>query len=174
MLAILESPENYARLLLVGHSLGSVIAYDAINLAVQRTNLDAGRADVYRKISALITFGSPLDKIAFFFRFRSEQNDYIRRQIVAQRHCFRSRDWDIRGCQCEDMNLDDPFKIKLDETIQWVNYWDPLDPVSGPLDFYEVTENVKYQMGSSWGQAHLSYWEYEPMYQDIARRFLSG
>ena len=173
---LLDSPENYDQVLLAGHSLGSVIAYDAINIAVQRINLDSNLADKYRKIRGLVTFGSPLDKIAFFFRYQSTVNDYVRRQLIAQKHCFRTKDLDLSHCGADasaTILLRNPYGAKLDDEIQWVNYWDPLDPVSGQLDFYEVTENVEYAMGGKWGLAHLRYWNFAPMYQDIIRRFLS-
>jgi hypothetical protein len=55
--------EIYQRVILLGHSLGSVIAYDTFNGMVNE-----GSHGVRLRSTDLITFGSPLDKTAFVFR----------------------------------------------------------------------------------------------------------
>jgi len=63
---------QYEKIVLAGHSLGSVIAYDTLNALIQR-DLAAHPANplgVVDRTGALITFGSPLDKVAFIFGTR--------------------------------------------------------------------------------------------------------
>ena len=62
---------RYENVVILGHSLGSLIAYDTLNAMI---NLEAARSEsgvpnsVVGRTKALITFGSPLDKTAFLFR----------------------------------------------------------------------------------------------------------
>jgi hypothetical protein len=172
---VLSSQEAYDRVLIVGHSLGSVIAYDTVNRLTQNLNArpDFLPADAGGRLKGLVTFGSPLDKVAFLHRFRSPANNYIRRQLVAQRHGFRAKDLDVGQYRREDMVLENPYRIRLDEQVLWINYWDANDLVSGHLDFYSVTENVQCEMSGSRFENHALYWDYMPMYLDIARRFLT-
>ena len=174
--AILQSPEAYERVIIAGHSLGSVIAYDTINRLVQHINAkpDALPVEAHRRLKGLITFGSPLDKVAFLFRFRSKGNDYVRRQLIGQRHCFRASDLDVSGYKRDDMVLDNPYCVHLDDQVVWINYWDARDIVSGHLDFYRVNENVQCEISGHRVETHEHYWDYMPMYDDILRRFLSS
>ena len=65
------SPANlpflYDRIILVGHSLGSVIAYDALNAMLKLDETLHQQLAVKDRTRAFITFGSPLDKTAFIF-----------------------------------------------------------------------------------------------------------
>lgn len=59
----------YDRMILVGHSLGSVITYDLLNeMIAWDRECHNGDMRVVGRTSRLITFGSPLDKTAFLFR----------------------------------------------------------------------------------------------------------
>jgi hypothetical protein len=171
---ILESPEDYDQVVIATHSLGSVIAYDALNRLVHQLNTLSGTqpSDGYRRLSGLVTFGSPLDKVAFLFRFHPANDGYIRRQLIGQRYRLRSKDaYSVDGHGGE-LQLANPYTIKLDHQIRWINYWDARDPMGGHLDFYRVDENVECEMHGGQPEAHREYWNYLPMYQDIARRFL--
>ncbi len=71
--------KRYERIIVAGHSLGSVIAYDALNRVIQEANAD-GREAFQKdadKIRGLVTFGSPLDKIALCF-WKDAPNQGIR------------------------------------------------------------------------------------------------
>ena len=92
-----EQPE-YQRVIVVGHSLGSVVAYDALNRINNRMNVGLVGRDLAGKVKGFVTIGSPLDKIAFFFREREEQTDrYVRRQIVNQLYGLRRGTWTRSG-----------------------------------------------------------------------------
>ena len=56
----------YDDVYLVGHSLGTVIAYDTLDRINREMNVDPSRQIFAQKIKGLMTFGSSLDKIAFF------------------------------------------------------------------------------------------------------------
>jgi hypothetical protein len=160
---------TYDRLILAGHSLGSVIAYDTLNRLNLAANLPNGPLPALQKVEGLITFGSPLDKTAFFFREHAGENEYIRRQIMQQLHSFKAKQL---YSSMDNMELSCNIAPKLDH-IKWVNYYDLTDPVSGHLDFYEIDDSGNHEltMNKKWGVAHTAYWEHPPMYEDIFRRF---
>jgi hypothetical protein len=162
--------EEYDRIVVVGHSLGSVIAFDTLNLVNLAMNTGAIPPDQRARIIGLVTFGSPLDKIAFFFREHTPDDQSLRRQILAHLHSFKGRDLDFRKNARVVAN---PIATYL-EHVRWLNFWDPEDPVSGHLDFYDIPDkdNVRYDMHKPWGVAHLGYWTYRPMYERIAHEFL--
>lgn len=90
--AILKDKEaNYDQVIIAGHSLGSCIAYDTLNLLCIEASLskDKGKSLLVDKITGLITFASPLDKIAFFFREMAQQHQYIRQRILEHLNSFR-------------------------------------------------------------------------------------
>jgi hypothetical protein len=160
---------KYDRVIVAGHSLGSVIAYDTLNRINMKVNLREGRGLPIGKLAGLVTFGSPLDKIAFFFRDRTEKGQYVRQQILEHLHSFKSRRLDTQG---NAEPLSDPLKPKLDEML-WINFYSVKDPVSGHLDFYKIAEqdNIQLDLPQPWGVAHTGYWTSQEFYDDVARRF---
>ncbi len=77
-------------IIIVGHSLGSVIAYDALNRLIADMNTAGGIHPKYaQRIIGLVTFGSVLDKVAFFFQEHTADEQYVRRQILNHFHIFR-------------------------------------------------------------------------------------
>lgn len=167
--SVLNDPK-VERVVLCGHSLGSVVAYDSLNrLQIEASLPDAEDLNL-EKLQGLVTFGSPLDKIAFFFRQHAGKDQCLRGKILSQLHSFRSKPLDLKAAACE---LDDPVKPVLKD-LPWVNYWDRQDPVSGRLNLYEIApeDNVELKLGKPWGVAHVGYWEHVGMYEDFAGRFL--
>jgi pimeloyl-ACP methyl ester carboxylesterase len=68
----IEGNELYQQIIVVGHSLGAVIAYDAFNriardISAPKSPLRINVALV-QKVKGLVTFGSFLDVVAFFFQ----------------------------------------------------------------------------------------------------------
>lgn len=165
----LINDKNYDEIVLVGHSLGSVIAFDTLNRVNHAMNTDGKIKDLAGKIKGLVTFGSPLDKIAFFFREHTKEEQYIRRQILAHFHGFKSLNLNL---QENEMKVENPIKPYLDH-VRWVNFWDPKDPVCGQLDFYKDVKNVQCDMGEKYGLSHTKYWSYEKMYVDICDQLFS-
>lgn len=161
---------SYDRVILAGHSLGSVIAYDTLNRINIKSNLPEGKNIPVAKLAGLITFGSPLDKIAFFFREQTGKDEYIRRQILEHLHSFKAKPLSFEN---NALPVANPLKPKLD-SIPWVNYYAHNDPVSGHLDFYRIREkdNIRLELPQRWGAAHTGYWTSEHFYDDIIRRFI--
>jgi hypothetical protein len=110
------------RVIVVGHSLGSAIAQDALS-ALARDNRARQPQDPILgpvpllKIEHFITFGSPIDKIEYFFEsYRSPFHRY--RRVVES----------LRG----DIGSE-PFCRNHKPFIHWINFWDDADIVSGAL-----------------------------------------
>ncbi len=159
------------RVLLAGHSLGSVIAYDTLNRLNLQANLPDGNELPLEKLAGLVTFGSPLDKVAFFFREQAGKEQYVRRQIIDHLHSFKAKPLQVGRNR---YLLANPVVPKLDR-LPWVNYYNDNDPISGRLDFYRIApeDNVHLNLLEGWGIAHGGYWSHVPFYRDLALRFLS-
>ena len=137
---------EYDRVCVVGHSLGSVIAYDTLNRLIADDRLAAlvtpgnGKVEAAEKADSafpeafpegpshlvtrtrlLLTFGSPLDKTAFFFSVMGKNTRHIREQLAA-----------VVQPLIEDR--------KIREKIEWVNVFSPNDIISGSLKFYEFPD----------------------------------
>ncbi len=116
---------RYDGLIFVGHSLGSVIAYDLINaLIVWDATGCQGRHQVAARIRRFITFGSPLDKTAFLFRTQMrEEHDY--REALA--------------------GLMQPLILNYGSfrAFPWINLHSHSDPVSGSLAYYDLPEGAR-------------------------------
>ncbi len=161
--------DQYDRVIVAGHSLGSVIGYDTLNRLNIKANLEDGGRLGLQRLRGLVTFGSPLDKTAFFFREHAGKEQVFRRRILEHLHSFKARNLDLAG---NNLQMQDPIGSRLSH-VTWVNYFNLLDPVSGNLDYYDVDENVKMELPGPWGVAHVQYWDDRKFfYQDIARRFL--
>jgi len=112
-----DGKPEYDRIILAGHSLGSVIAYDALN-ALLLEDEEAGRPDRVRdRTPLLLTFGSPLDKTAFIFRNQRPRQVEIREALAAA---------------VQPMISTYQFRPDL-----WVNVWSPDDWISGSLEYYD-------------------------------------
>ena len=170
--ALLANP-RYDRVLVAGHSLGSVIAYDTLNRmhkAPPLTEADGAKVD-YKKLKGLITFGSPLDKIAFFFRDEIDDEQWVRAQIINNLHSFMRRET-LFESQRGAVDLADETSANLKDVV-WLNFYDYQDPISGHLDVY-LAENKRVDTGLGFGAAHLGYWNCGAMYQQSLARFFSN
>lgn len=163
-----KAPE-YGKMILVGHSLGSVIAYDVLNRVNHRMNVGWIDPTLAQKMAGLVTFGSPLDKVAFFFRERSKSDQVVKRHMLKHYHSFRAKDWD--PIPQNGVLVQNGIKSYLDR-VPWLNFWDPKDPIAGRLDSYRLDrgDNTQCNQGAKWGAAHTRYWNYKFMYEKIVRR----
>jgi hypothetical protein len=176
---------SYPRVIVAGHSLGSQIAYDALNRINHLINvggLAPYKADgVYKgahssvtnvsdQLAGLITFGSPLDKIAFFLRENIPNEEYLRKQMAVSYHCFKQRNWSIGACY--PVKIQKAFERHLEE-VTWRNYYDDRDYVSGALDYYEGLTNVNCNFPSKNSDfTHSNYWNHPSFYNDIIHYYL--
>jgi hypothetical protein len=173
---LLETDENdvrrYDRVILAGHSLGSQVAYDAVNRLVHLVNFGevhgwdcTGKAKdgtlLADTFSGFITFGSPLDKIAFFLRENVPQPQYLRQQMLANFHAFKYQRLGTRYSK----QLASAF-VPLLDTITWVNFHDGRDWVSGSLEYYRDVLNLDCWFAKPWF-THSAYWDSEAMFKIV-------
>jgi hypothetical protein len=113
-----EGSHEYERIVVVGHSLGSVIAYDALNRLILEDESKGGAIDVVRRTPLFLTFGCPLDKTAFIFALQGHGTSEARESVVAS---------------MQPLIQDYRFRPE-----RWVNVFSPWDIISGSLDFYDL------------------------------------
>jgi hypothetical protein len=109
----------YDKIAVVGHSLGSVIAYDTLNALLNAEMLALTELKIASRTCLLETFGSPLDKIAFFFNFQGKDLFHIREQLAAAVQ---------------------PLITDYEEfrTFPWINIYSGNDIVSGKVELYDL------------------------------------
>ena len=108
--------EEYRDIIMVGHSLGSVVAYDVLNLLLVDHKLKPGTVpEVAGRTRLLLTVGSPLDKTAFIFAAQGTGTE-AREAIAAS---FQP--------------------LITDEQVRprWVNIYSRWDIISGSLNYYD-------------------------------------
>ncbi len=172
LLKEITAKKVYKKVLIAGHSLGSVIAYDTLNKLQTEATLNEALREQTQKISSLLTFGSPLDKIYFFFNERYPRELYIRGQITENLHTFR-----ISRRQAWEKPVASPVSRFLEKNITWYNLYHTNDPVSGRLDFFDVDENISCTFENkydAWGLAHVGYWAYDAMYAQVYTLLFEG
>lgn len=154
---------EYDEVLVVGHSLGSVVAYDTLNAVLNEDVALGRRMKAEERTRLLITFGSPLDKSAFIFRTQKEKADFREQLAAAVQPLIEPRN--------------DEGERKPRE-IPWINLFSPFDPVSGPVNYYDAPEgapaggdatpvtlvagrvvNLPDRDAVNFGQAHVTYWK---------------
>jgi hypothetical protein len=178
-----DTPATF-ELVIAAHSLGTVIAYDTINDHFNRARIGAAAAgplqpplamDVCSHLRGLLTFGSPLNKVYYFFRDRSAPEALLRSQIVDGLHGFRLL---VPDAESPGAPLDPVPKpsvlAELEQQFQWINVWAPLDPFCGKLFFYDLPEAMQLKRWY-WVPilAHLAYWRDPQMYTFFASQLLS-
>jgi len=156
---------HYAKLVIVGHSLGSVLAYDTLNALINQDNAFAppDQRNVIQRTRALLTFGSPLDKTAFIFRMQASSSQaWIREQLAAS-----------------VQPLIVSYPLYRPATFDWINIWSKMDIISGELNYYDdpalppnaapcvqnmVDSNARIPL-----YAHLQYWKNPLLRQQLYR-----
>ncbi len=138
----------YDHVIVIGHSLGSVIAYDGLN----RLILEDGAAapdqilDVVKRTPLFLTFGSPLNKTAFIFGAQGHGTTEARESLAAS-----------------VQPLIQDYKYRPD---QWINIYSPWDIISGYLDLYDLPDstsskrvkNLSDPEATTLLMAHTEYW----------------
>ena len=110
----------YDDVIVTGHSLGSVIAYDTLNTLICDDKLGTSQFDVKERTRLFLTFGSPLDKTAFIFRTHSSKTQDFREEAAEQLQ-----------------PLIQSYSFRPDH---WVNIWSLMDIISGRLKYYDDTD----------------------------------
>jgi hypothetical protein len=73
---------EYEKIAVIGHSLGSVIAYDTLNRLINDDRLSQDKLRIAGRTCLFETFGSPLNKIAFLFTIQGKDSYQIREQLA--------------------------------------------------------------------------------------------
>jgi hypothetical protein len=156
---------HYRTVVVVGHSLGSVLAYDTLNALINLDNVSekTDRRDVVARTRALITFGSPLDKTAFIFRMQARTaTEWVREQLAASIQ---------------------PLIVSYEDyrppTFEWINIWSSMDIISGELNYYDDPErtpnvppcvqNKPDPEARTFLKAHVQYWKNHLLRQELYR-----
>jgi len=159
--------DEYEGVVWVGHSLGSVVVYDALNALIMDDELAQQPARAVARTRLLVTFGSPLDKIAFIFASQWVRATESREALAAS---------------FQPLILD----YERFRGIPWVNIWSPADIISGSLDFYDDpaksngrgVRNLVDGRATTPLLAHVEYWEnrllFEQIYAGVTRRDIAA
>jgi len=156
--ALLRDPA-YERIVVVGHSLGTVIAFDALNELSRQVRLENALSAVQvGKLKGLLTFASPLDKVAYFFREHTADDAAVHAQMLSFLHPTK---------RLPSRRDDGPYRLKPYavpfRNLRWVNLHSPQDLISDPLVFYRVDELCTVNYWSA--GAHGRYWSDRKTYQ---------
>jgi hypothetical protein len=155
-----RTPTRYDRVILAAHSLGSVIAYDTLNDLMAQNMASLTPDESLRHISALFTFGCPLNKIYYFFRARTSAKTYVLNEILYVLHSFRLRNPAPAGVL--------PFPDPFHPNFKWLNAWCPKDVISGRMLFYQADQNKIVKQGFEPATAHVGYWKNPKLYDFFA------
>ena len=173
-----DSKRDYDQVILAGHSLGSVIGYDTIDELLNQSAASPDqlesmphkfqiRPEDLEKVRGFVTFGSPLDKVYYFFREHVAEKQVVRAQILSYLHSFRKiaseRDYTPYTFEKYTSN-------KLPQ-LKWLNAWARMDIISGELHFYHADARKKF---SYWLPvlSHLWYWGDPDFYQFVGEHLL--
>jgi hypothetical protein len=110
--------DGVERVVLVAHSLGSVVAWDAVRALALEAETAGGLAwERLLKLSRVVTFGSPVDKVRFY-HFADDRNDPTFRAIL------------------EAMKVDTGYGRfgASGRGLAWDNFYDPADLIGGRLE----------------------------------------
>lgn len=135
---------QYGHILVIGHSLGSVAAYDCLNRVLNADAYTGGHLSARARTAQLITFGSPLNKFAFLFASNATQQTKGRAALAATVQPL----------------VADPAT----QSIPWTNVYSDLDIISGPVSFYEIpgsgrVHNEQDPRAVVPVAAHTEYWD---------------
>jgi hypothetical protein len=143
--------DAYDRIVVVGHSLGSVVSYDVLNQLLCEDAMDqqAGRPtrEVARRTPLFLTFGSPLDKTSFIFAIQHRRTTQAREALAAS---------------AQPMLQDYAWRPE-----RWVNIYSPWDIISGSLEFFDLpgladrrqVMNRRDRDATTLLMSHVEYWE---------------
>ena len=154
----------YEKVAFVSHSLGTVVAYDALNRMLIEEQLDlpaqSKNYGVRDRTNLFITSGSPLDKIAYIY---STSSSSVGAAI------------DELSAATQPLISDAAFRNNL----TWINYWSPSDIISGPLDFYDNpnpniaapprVSNIEDKNATTPLAAHSEYFENDAIFETIRK-----
>jgi len=153
----------YDQIGIIGHSLGSVIAYDTVNAMLYQDGLDDHIMKVVERTKVLVTFGSPLDKTAFVFSRQGKHTSATREALAAS---------------VQPLILD----YKKYRKMKWINIYAARDIIGNALRYYDAPEgddqpaanpirNIEDPDAVIPLLAHVEYWDTPTMFREFYRAF---
>ncbi len=154
--AALTSREDYAEVLVLGHSLGSVVGLDALR-EVRRQAGTALTLDQFRRLTAFVTFGSPLEKTRFFFdRISPDDGGRWIEFLLEIQQTFVLR-------------VPAPVVVPgpgQEHRIRWYNFWYFADLIANSLESYNGARMPDLVTVSQLPQPGMSPWVHSAYFDD--------
>jgi hypothetical protein len=151
----------YDHVAVVGHSLGSVIAYDTLNRLMLDDWLSHNALGIAERTKTLVTFGSPLNKTAFLFTIQGSDTLHIRERLASTVQPLIT-------------------SYRKFRQLKWINVYSRNDIVSGKLKFYDLpgfqnqepvpdgaVVNIVDRDASVPLIAHVSYWKNKTVWREL-------
>ena len=181
--ALLENPA-YDSVHVVGHSLGTVISYDALNnlrIEVEHVAASDDQAETdlidreaYDRFGSLVTVACPLDHIAYFWRSDGNEANPIQHQLIERRRALRTF-----GSTADSgrFSLNEEFATATRKgyypiepaRFAWLNIRASPDPISTPLLNFRPDENAKVRFSPVTLTAHTKVMSDRRTYERILR-----
>lgn len=168
-LCMLLTSDDTQEVFVVAHSLGSVIAYDAMNrLAThRRVEIQGGPAaplstDEFDRLRGFYSFGSPLDKVVYLFHRTTESSTPVLSQLQSSLTSFRR----FSSGRPYGPYAFVEYATPTPDGFQWRNAWSWGDVLGHRLDFYDVDSQPHFDYVPL--VAHVSFWKDEEFYADLA------
>ncbi|PHR73923.1 MAG: hypothetical protein COA66_02380 [Arcobacter sp.] len=180
--AIKDLYSDNSEIILIGHSLGSALMYDCINKINIESNYNNKSKKLLKSIKGIVTLGSPINKIRYFFEESSKEEQFIRKQIIDSNRCFRSKDRYITSTTANDTLNSEKYTIKkIDnntKNIQWINIYNSYDYISGKLKDYVIEKSNNIDITEEINtkdliKAHDGYWKSDIVYNKIYDEFIA-
>ncbi|HLE39523.1 MAG TPA: hypothetical protein VJA44_07705 [Acidimicrobiia bacterium] len=162
--SLAELEHEYDEIFIAAHSLGSVIAYDALN---ERHALDwaGGKGTRTGRVKGFLAFGSPLDKFYYFFRRQSFAKP-VMEQIESSSSFLWKRSSGRRYGEVEFEGYEPPGS----EAHFWVA-WSRFDVLGHRVDLYEPHYQERFPYLTPFG--HSAYWK-DPCFYDLVVDWLEA
>ncbi|HET6770833.1 MAG TPA: hypothetical protein VFH75_04245 [Actinomycetota bacterium] len=131
---------GYEGVVVVGHSLGSVVALDALQ------RLDARDSNILTRVDAIVTFGTALEKVKYFFSRESDSYSglAVRRLKERERAVADAGGYeDIRQSVAVSQSLqtlDGAVDLAGGKRRAWVNLWYANDVVANPITTFGIDD----------------------------------
>lgn len=148
-------PHLYDRVIVVGHSLGSVVAYDMLNELLQQDAVSGYPLQVAVRTPLFLTFGSPLDKVAYVFGTQRPVENFVEHGLeAAVQPLITGYGDDKRPARW----------LNISSSNDWIsgdlNYFDTASPTATPEEFrHKRVANRVDPEATTPLQAHNEYWE---------------
>ena len=142
--------------------------------ATKDPTTDAIEPGELSRLKTFVTFGSPLNKVLYFFRTRVQGYETLRAHILNELHGFR-RAPDVLSLVSEisdavmtsdGVRLDKEGNSEPLDSLYWLNVSAPLDPISGRIVSYQrIYEYRRWFLLP--GLCHMSYWYDRRFYEEV-------